>query len=99
MIHFAFTPADLGISIQAFLLAWLFTMPSWWADLLAIGYESLLLKTRPRPFVQKLLDLLYEVFTCHKCLTFWSIWCLTLNPIAALAGAFLADLAQVRPLK
>jgi hypothetical protein len=99
MIHFDFTPSDLAIGAQAFLFAWFFTMPSWWADLLAIGYESLLLKSKPGLFVRRLLDLLYEVLTCHKCLTFWSIWCLTLNPFAALAGAFLASVMSERPLK
>ena len=91
MINTTFTPEILTLSTQLFLLSWLFTMPSWWADLLAIGYERLLLAYRPGLFTRRLLDVFYEVLTCHKCLTFWSIWCITLNPFAALAGACIAS--------
>lgn len=89
-MDFTLNPDHIIIAIQLFACTWLFTLPTWWQDLLAALYENFLETWKPRRVVQQFFDYFYEIISCHKCLTFWTIFAVTLNPIVALLAAWVA---------
>lgn len=71
------------ISIYIFLISWLFTDNFYiqeYVDIIAGKVNN------------KFLSLLIEPFQCFKCLTFWTVLLITLNPFNALLFSFLASL-------
>ena len=91
MFNYTLTPEVLLLATQIFACTWIFTLNTWWQELLADLYINFIETWRPRPVFQRFFDYYYEIISCHKCLTFWTTLIITGNPIVALLFAWAAS--------
>jgi ABC-type Fe3+-siderophore transport system permease subunit len=94
-IFYHFTTTALLSGVSLFLIGWILTHSEWFQNALDEAFDWTTAKFIKYGVNLWLLNQLYIVLGCQKCLTFWIVLCFTWNPLIALGCAYAAHLGMM----
>jgi len=93
-IFYHFTTTALLTGVSLFLIGWIITHSEWFQEWIDDAFAWAFAKTYKWPLIGWLLNQLYTIVGCQKCLVFWIVLVVTWNPILALGCAYFAHLGM-----
>jgi hypothetical protein len=79
------------LTIKIYLIVWFITNFELLTDQIDNLFSYLQTK-KTNKYITIILNNLYTVLSCQKCLSFWSVLIITLNPYYALSAAIIAQI-------
>lgn len=78
------------ILISIYLYTWFFTNFEPIQNLIDRFFLYIDLKYKPKKYIKIIIDAIYTILGCHKCLSLWITFILTLNPLYAILLSYIA---------